>query len=347
MVLNNIRLRNFRNYKEREFAFDPCITVITGPNGSGKTNILEAVYVLATGKSFRDSDIHLAAHDTDWWLVEGEMSGHTREVRLQQGRKSYTLEGTRYQRRPKTFELPVLLFEPDHLQLIHGSPRSRRVFLDTIASRLFPEYASVLRQFERILLQRNKLLKHSPVDTDQLFIWDLQFAEAAEKMYATRQTILQWWNSSLSSHYSHIAGAPTDIGVEYQTSVHGDAYKQSLLRLLHAHQARDSMLGTTTVGPHRDDYSFYIDSSDFVTTASRGEIRSLLLSITYATYLQMSEQCGEHPLVLLDDVFSEFDSQRQTQLMSLFADTSMILTGTDNDVSAVSATAAHIDLGGS
>lgn len=345
MVIKKITLKRFRNYSSDEFEFSKGINIITGPNGSGKTNLLEAIYVLMSGRSFRDGDRYLAMHGADWWRLDGVIGKHERQVRFQDGRKQYIDQGITYQRRPKNFSLPVILFEPEHLQLVHGSPRSRRLFIDSIASWQNPSYPASLRQYERILQQRNKLLKSSPVDKDQLFIWDMQLADVASVIHQARQDIIKDWNDSLSKIYSHIASSKTNLKVKYISSVPSDQYKQSIIRLLHTHIERDCLLGTTTIGPHRDDYSFLIDQADFAVTASRGEVRSLLLAITYRNYQRMSELSTEAPLVLLDDVFSEFDSTRQAQLLKLFANSTMIITGTDNDMSAIKTKAVRIDLG--
>lgn len=345
MVIKKVHLRNFRNYEDRVFEFDPNITVITGPNGSGKTNILEAVYVLATGKSFRDNDPLLTRHGNDWWQVTGEIGGVAREVRFREGHKSYYMKENQYKRQPKQFAYPVVLFEPDHLQLIHGSPRSRRQFIDTTIAGLVPSYTTTLRTYERIIAQRNRLLKQPRVDADQLFIWDIQLAETAHLMFVQRQQVIDMWNTTLPEFYSHIAGNKTSIVVHYDSSAPAGTYKQSLIKRLHEHRERDTLLGTTSVGPHREDYSFDIDGSPFVSTGSRGEVRSLILAIVYANYEALRRHHNHQPLVLLDDVFSEFDEDRQKHLLSLFGDTPLIITGTGHDYSAISSQAERIDLG--
>lgn len=331
MILQNILLRNFRNYEEREFVFNPGVTVITGPNGSGKTNILEAVYVLAMGKSFRDSDALLARHDSDWWRLSGTMDPtETRDIKFQDNHKSYTINNSVYRRLSAAHSLPVVLFDPDHLMLIHGSPSGRRTYLDGCIARITPGYASILRRYERIVAQRNKLLKQPRVDHDQLFVWDVSLVDVAQTIAARRHDYIQQWNQELSELYRSLSQHSETLEVRDDTD-YTSHYGQRLASALKESFERDRLIGSTSHGPHRDDYRFLIDGRDMVHVGSRGEVRTLLLALKQFEARQLETLYKTPPMLLFDDVLSELDETRRRHIIAN-PNYQYILTSTDETI---------------
>lgn len=334
-MLSKLRLRQFRSYSDREFEFGPGTTIIAGPNGSGKTNILESIYVLAHGSSFRDGDEALLRHDTDWWQVQGEFGGVERELRFDGGKKQFYYEGERRGRFVRAHRMPVVLFEPDDLMMVHGSPSKRRQYIDHLLSQTIPSYSAALRRYERALAQRNRLLKHQSVDTDTLFVWDITLAEEAEYIALRRDECIKRLNEHLSDYYSSIAHVKSRLEVNLVSSVDRDNYKQALITELQRRIDRDRATGFTSVGPHRDDIEFYLDGKNMVTNSSRGEVRSLVLAMKRFEIDQVAGAWQAPPLFLLDDVFSELDKTRQKQLIDGFYDQQMIITTTDHSFEGV------------
>lgn len=329
MVISNICLRQFRNYESKEFKLGDGTTIISGLNGTGKTNLLEAIHILLTGRSFRDSDDDLVQYNKTWWTVSGVIDGIEREVRFNGSSKSYRINEAWYKRLPKYFSLPVVLFEPDDLMLIHGSPKSRRHYLDERIVKTSPTYKKVLGKYDRVITQRNRLLKNMKYDEDQLFIWDMQLVELANNIVRERKMVIDGWNNALPSIYSHIAQKETIIKSVYHSKTPQRNYQQLLIRQLHESRERDKITGTTSIGPHRDDYEFYRDGRSFTTTASRGEIRSLMLCLKRYEVDELFVHYSRLPIILLDDVFSEIDEKRQHALFDLFDKNSIFITSTD------------------
>ncbi len=331
MNLSQLVLYNFRSYEERRFDFSPEITVLSGSNGVGKTNVLEAVYVLLRGKSFRDSDEHLRKYDTVWWRVTGHLGDHEREVRFapeQSVYKQLIVDGVNRGRFSYKQQLPVVLFEPDDLLLIHGSPGMRRAYLDNLLISTLPSYRTNLSRYERALLQRNNLLKRNSSSEflkDAVFVWDIALSEHGAKITEARLQLVDQLNEKLSQHYSNLSGGKDELRIEY-TPTHRDSH--ALVRELSKNLEKDALRGFTSTGPHRDDISFVLNGKDARTSASRGEIRTIVLALKYAELNLLKGLSDNNPLLLLDDVFSELDQDRQTALLAQTADVQKIITTT-------------------
>lgn len=319
MRLERLWLYNFRSYQERKFEFSSEVTVITGKNGTGKTNILEAIYVLLQGRSFRDSDEQLLRYDAEWWKINGVFDSFEREIRYQPEQpvaKQLNIDGVRKGRFTYKQQVPVVLFEPDHLMLIHGSPSRRRAYLDTLLSALSPTYRSTLSKYERALQQRNNLLKKGlPYNQlkDAVFVWDVALSEYGAEIQASRERLMETLNNNLCGYYSALAVSEQALAVVYEPTSRGGAHV--LAHLLSRSLEKDVMKGFTSVGPHRDNIWFLLNGKDAKITASRGEIRSIVLALKYAEIAELGANSPTMPLLLLDDVFSELDAERQKALL--------------------------------
>ena len=328
MNISTLRLQQFRNYKDTSFTFADGVTVITGQNGVGKTNILEALHIVATGKSFRDPDDLLTQHNKDWWRITAEDTGTTRDIRYKDAQKSITINDNVFKRLSVNTALPVVLFEPDHLMLVHGSPQSRRKYIDTVIATITPGYATLLRRYERAMAQRNRLLKSPEIDHDQLFVWDVGLSELATKIVFARTQYIDGWNQTLTRHYGEISHSGNTITVAYSDTTPQERYTQTLLTKLRDSFDRDRLIGSTSYGPHRDDYTFFIDTKDMAHTASRGEIRTLLLALKYHEAEKLRVLHDSPALFLFDDVFSELDESRQANVLEKHAEHQIIITTT-------------------
>lgn len=320
MALERITLNNFRSYEQRSFDLSRGVTVITGKNGAGKTNILEAIYVLLAGKSFRDGDELLTSYGHDWWRIVGEYSAEQREMRYraaQTPKKQVVVQGHEPKRFTYQHQLPVVLFEPDHMLLVHGTPRLRRDYFDAILGKTLPQYRTALHRYERALLQRNNLLRqgHSRAALhDAVFVWDIALAEYGTELSQMRRRLVDRVNKVLSATYSTIAQKETNALMRYEPNNEGGG--QQLAAALARSLENDLMRGTTSIGPHRDDFSLLLAGRDAKTTASRGEVRSLILALKYIELGELATTSTTAPLFLLDDVFSELDESRQQQVAS-------------------------------
>lgn len=335
---HSLQLHHFRSYQDYVVEFAGGVNIIVGPNGSGKTNLLEALYVLSTGSSFRGADRDLLQHGQEWFRLEGLYGDQQRVLTYRQNdestEKQFTLDGAKKARLTHPQRVPVVLFEPDHLRLLRESPAKRREYLDALLTRLHPDFAWLKHQFERVLTQRNGLLKRRlPMAQleDQLFAWDIKFAELAQQVVARRTQLIGQLQAQASDVYSAIARQPHTVTLAYQSSIGGSNYHASLLRQLSERLTRDVERGFTGVGPHRDDFSVLLDAAPAAIAASRGEMRSLLLALKIIELQLVADQLDTTPLLLLDDVFSELDAARRHALAELAKTYQTLITTTDAD----------------
>lgn len=331
MILSKIELYNFRSHSEVMFQFDPHLTLVTGKNGVGKTNLLEAVYALLRGTSFRASDRELTAFERDWWRIVGELDDTIRELRYQSNKlpAKQLLVHDSAKRFHYKDRLPVVLFEPTDLQLIHGSPNRRRSTFDDMLMNLSPDYRQALSRYERSLKQRNNILKRYGASSelhDLLFVWDVALAKYGETIIAERKRFIAQINTMLPEIYSLIAGRVSDVELRYHATSPDTSSR--FIEKLHKNIGLDRMRATTSIGPHRDDFVFYLNQTDAKALASRGETRSLLLSLKLAYTTLLRDLHGTDPIILLDDVFSELDSDRQKNLLTALGESQVIITDT-------------------
>jgi DNA replication and repair protein RecF len=331
MRLTDIRLHQFRCYDSAHFQFDPSLTLITGKNGAGKTNLLEAVYVIAQGTSFRVSDGDLLQYDKEWWRLDATLDNNDRQVRYQVGRAPAKQLIIHDSAKRFTYKdrLPVVLFEPTDLQLIHGSPSRRRDALDTMLIALSLPYKQALSRYERALQQRNNILRKQPGNwEDMLFSWDVLLSEYGVVIASERRRLIEKLNDRLPALYSDVAGEYQELKLVYRSELPGDITGTNYIARLHHKLPLDRLRGTTSIGPHRDDLDFILRGEDAKQSASRGEVRTTLLALKVAYAGLLEELYGFAPLILLDDVFSELDADRQTNLLKLVRHNQTIITDT-------------------
>lgn len=349
MAITSITLTDFRSYREQSFKLDPRVTLILGPNGSGKTNILEALYVAATTKSFRARDEALVREEQPLFRIDiitddGEyLFGYQKEPTA----KKVSFNGVKKTLRGHVGSLPVVLFEPGDLQLLAGPPRGRRAYMDTILCQTDAEYLQALNEYKRGLRQRNALLHdRNFIPDDLLFAWNLRLASPAMLLRAKRAQFVSYLQEKVPELYAAIAGKAYDISLAYIPSPGAAiADEEHYLAHLESVAGRDVAAGFTTTGPHRDDLEVYFDGQPIDARASRGEHRSVVLALKLAELAYQSEFARSTPLFMLDDVFSELDHDRRGFLLEAIGDFQTIVTTTDAD--AVKGKNYYtIDLGG-
>lgn len=335
MVIDEITLQNFRSYESYRLKLDPKLTMIVGKNGIGKTNLLEAIYVTLHGTSFRATDTELTRHEAMWWRLAMSLDDSERELRYEADKRpaKQLIDRSTKKRFSYRDRLPVVLFEPHDLLLISGSPARRRDALDHMIGFLSVSYKQSLGRYERALQQRNNLLKQRIDPTalkDQLFVWDVMLAETGQYIIEERTKFFIAINERLPVFYDQIAGSDDRVEIIYQSTLPPEPTSSQIISSLHSRLSVDMSRGTTSTGPHRDDISFLLNGNDAKNTASRGESRSLILSLKLAYAALLHEVYGTEPIVLLDDVFSELDATRQVNLLSLLSDHQTIITDTES-----------------
>lgn len=330
MIIASIHLQSIRNHEVFAANFLPNVTLITGANGSGKTSIIEALYMTLRGTSFRGTDKELLRHGAEWWRIDVGIEGEVdRSVSFDltktTGRKKFTIDEKISYRLSPVHKYPVVLFEPDDLRLINGSPTRRRHFIDTLISSVNPSYATTLRKYERALKQRNALLKKQFIAADDVFVWNVALSEYGAQLVVQRIAFIEKLNKTLNVVYNTIASSKDDVTIHYSDTTIGNT-KQKLMSELHARFERDRILGYTSTGPHRHDVVFKFNNTPALAGASRGEVRTIILALKFLEVSLIEDLTGSKPIILLDDVFGELDRNRQLQLMQNFKKHQIIFT---------------------
>jgi DNA replication and repair protein RecF len=336
MRLTGLELTNFRSYERAAFELHPDVTLVVGPNASGKTNLLESLYVLASTKSFRAKDRDLVRHEQDFYRIAAQageeeyalgfsMADGRAEKKITHGGVKRTLVG-------HVGQIQVTLFEPSDLALPSGPPDGRRRYLDFILCQTDRTYLKTLQQYRRVLKQRNALLDGFDMERirEQIFAWDVKMAELACEIYERRQGLLEVLNEAIPLLYAEIAGAGELVELEYVPSVDG-VYAERFLETLARNLTRDLAAGFTTIGPHREDFKVRFKNNDITAVASRGEVRTVVLACKLAELQYAEARTGIRPVLLLDDVFSELDRDRRSFLLNRLRDHQTIITTTDAD----------------
>lgn len=332
MRLTKLRVQNFRTHDDFLLKIGENSTLILGKNGSGKTSLLEAIYFALQGTSFRSSDKEILKNGSnfDWFRIDliGE-NDYTRVVKFDNskisGKKTFEIDGKNSHRLAPSQKRPVILFEPDDLQLLSGSPNRRRDFLDKFLAQIFPSFSTTLGRYNKALKQRNNLLKREFLSADEIFPWNVMLAEYAAEIIARRRDLVRILNEKITHTYFEISKIQDEIEIIYDGE---ETSKDEILRILEANFERDKILGHTSFGPHKHDLIFKFNGSDARNVASRGENRSLVLALKFIETDFLAENSNYPPIVLLDDVFSELDEGRQKLLTEFFSKYQTIITST-------------------
>jgi DNA replication and repair protein RecF len=333
-MLQTLELTNFRSYKSGLFQFSEGVNIVVGPNASGKTNLLEAIYMMAQGQSFKNDDQATVARDAEWGRIDSTYDNTTRTIKMahEPFKKTFLVEDIEKKRLSANDAIPIVLFEPSHLLLFGGEPERRRTYLDDLLSRTDVEYADVLKSYKRTLAQRNKLLKQEEIQNEHLFAWNVRLSELAGKLVEKRRAYIAELDAQLTDNYRSVSGNDEKLEIHYDSKLNLDHYTSSMLQKLTADYLLDRARGFTGTGPHRDDLSIFINGNDIRTNASRGEARSVVLALKLAELTLIERKADRKPLLLFDDVFSELDGKRRRTLAQTLKNYQTFITTTDADV---------------
>lgn len=336
MVIKKLTLRNFRNYTDETFSFTEGLNVLTGKNAQGKTNCAEAVFYLCTGASLRiRHDKQLIRRGQEFADISAQAQSRYGTVFLQakiyENRRELYVNGSRLTRAVDFVgNMNSVFFSPGELRLIQDGPDERRRFLDISISQTSRKYCAALSRYQKILAQRNNLLKYQGALMETLPVWDEQFSSYAAKIIVERRQYLEMLSPLAREAHAFL----TDGGEELTLSPDGnyegneDEVREKIMRQVISARERDIRLGFTSVGPHRDDVKITIAGADARGFCSQGQARTAALSLKLSEALIFERVTGEKPVLILDDVMSELDLPRRRKLLERVKDTQCILTCT-------------------
>lgn len=337
MIIESMELKNFRNYRELNLQFDANTNIFYGDNAQGKTNILEAVYLSGTTKS------HKGSRDRDM-IYFGEEEGHLRtfvkkgeieyqvDIHLKKNKtKGIAINGVPIRKASELFGIAnFVFFSPEDLSIIKQGPGERRRFLDMELCQLDKVYLHHLAAYNRIVMQRNKLLKDlsfRPELRDTLDVWDLQMAEYGKKIIESREAFVEALGKIICRIHENLSGGKEELTLYYEKNVGAEELYEAITRS----RDRDIRMKTSHVGPHRDDLLFAIGGVDIRKFGSQGQQRTAALSLKLSEIELVKQVIHDTPVLLLDDVLSELDHNRQNYLLNSIHDIQTMITCTGLD----------------
>ena len=342
MRLEHLRVENFRNLESAQLTPSPVLTVICGPNGQGKTNLLEAIWLLTGGKSFRGAkDAELIRRGAPFAVLEAQFQAGDRDQQLR-----LTVGGRDTRRPGRTARLngadrgraasiagtfTAVVFDPNHLSLVKGGPEGRRRFLDAALCQLYPGYLTALRRYARTVAQKNALLKAydiTPGADTLLDTFNEGLAKTGAEVMARRTAYLDQLAPAAAQNYRDISSGAEALTVTYRPCC--EPTPQALAKRLQEVRATELRAGFCLTGPHREDIDIDIDGQPGRIYGSQGQQRSAVLSLKLAEASVAGQVLGEHPVMLLDDVLSELDDARQAYLLTRIEDKQTFVTTCDS-----------------
>jgi DNA replication and repair protein RecF len=324
MYLKKISLFNFKNFNEASFDFEHKINCFVGKNGVGKTNILDAIYHLSFGKSyFNTLAVQNIKHGEDFFVIEGTFEKQERLetilCSLKKGQKKIL------KRNGKIYEkfsdhlgfIPLVIISPTDADLIREGSETRRKFIDSVISQLDSQYLQALIQYQKIIMQRNALLKYFAVnrifETATLDIYNEQLSGLGQNIYTKRKQFLNEFIPIFNSFYQNISNSSELVQLVYESQLE----QHNLLSLLQENITKDRILQYTSVGIHKDDLLFQIEGYPIKKFGSQGQQKSFLIALKLAQFEFVKKQSGENPILLLDDIFDKLDETRVAKIVDL------------------------------
>lgn len=322
-VLQKIVISDFRNIELQELEFSPNVNCISGNNGEGKTNLLDAIYYLSMTKSaFATSDRYNFRHGTEEFSIAGTyrmengLSSRFALAMSSKGDKKVKRDDKVYQKVSEHVGvLPVVMVSPSDVSMVSESGDERRRFVNAVLSQMDREYMNSMQQYNRLLLQRNKMLKDMDVDRSLLEVIDMRMAALADPVYKARRQFVDDLRPVVAEYYRALSGDSEQVDIQYDSSLD----KAPLDQLLASSYEKDRILKHTTAGVHRDDFIFTMNGHPIRRYGSQGQQKSFLVSLKFAQYEIMKKKYGFAPVLLLDDVFDKLDMGRISNLLQMVA----------------------------
>ena len=346
MYFKELELVNFRNYESLKIGFHEKVNILLGENAQGKTNLIEALYIMSLGKSFRTSkDNDMIRFGADFARVKtvSEKGGEelSVEIGLIRNRKSLKIDGVKKRKISDLLEnIFIVIFSPDDLRIVKDEPEKRRRFIDRELCQLSPVYYDDLLRYRKALNQRNFLLRKEDPEESLLEIWDEEIASYGSRIMIRRKNFTERLKAISRRIHGELTEGREELNLSYEPDISAAEVfaeqKEEFLRALRENRQKDIARRTTLRGPHRDDLKISIGGTDVRNYGSQGQQRTAALSLKLAELNLIEEETGEKPVLLLDDVLSELDRTRQRQLITSFGDVQIFITATELDESITS-----------
>lgn len=342
MYIKNLEIKNFRNYDYLNIDFDEKVNLILGNNAQGKTNLLEAIYITSIGKSFRTSkDSDLVNFDDDICNVKinAQKEDYDTQVEVnikKDSKKSIKKDGKIVKRTSQLLEnILIVIFSPEDLKIVKDEPEKRRKFIDRELCQIKPAYYEALSNYKKALLQRNTYLKEEKIDYNILDLWDLQLANYGSKIIIMRNSFIKKISDISSKIHSSITSGKESLFLEYNPNISYIEEEKEIEMYFYDELKKsynnDIRQRTTTKGPHKDDIIFYVNGINMRSFGSQGQQRTCALSLKLAELNIIKEETGEEAILLLDDVMSELDLNRQEYLIKTLKNNQVFVTTTELD----------------
>ena len=335
MKINSLSLRNFRNYESLDISFNPSRNIIVGENAQGNTNLVESVYMCSFARSFRTSNsTDLVMFGKDMCLISAdiESSSFDRKIGIsvtRQGKKMIKKDGKPVSRTAELLNnLVVVIFSPEDLRIIKDSPDKRRNFINKEISQLRPRYFECLKNYNDALKQKNALLKNDVIMDEMLDIYDSQLAYNGYELVKYRRNFVDKLSACSSELQSRISQGRETLEITYSESCRADSAEQMMAEFA-ASREKDRMYRSASIGPHRDDLEFFINGKDARKFGSQGQQRTIALCMKLAEVRIARDVLMENPVLILDDVLSELDIERQKFLLKEIDDVQLFITSTE------------------
>ncbi|MDR3295866.1 MAG: DNA replication/repair protein RecF [Clostridiales Family XIII bacterium] len=339
MQLKEIYVKDFRNYEEQRLVFHEKINLLTGSNGQGKTNLLEAIYTLSMGKSFRTSrETEMIRFEADFLRVEGSFRKEGRklviEVMLSKNEKRFKIDGFQGTKNADLLENAYMVsFSPEDLRIVKDDPEKRRRFIDRELFQIRPLYYKDLSKYKKSLLQRNALLKRENPGEDMLAVWDAHLTQHGTRIMKERGLFIEKLSRVSGRIHAGITGEKETLSLRYESNIEKkgepDFSREAFAAKLAETREKDLYRGYTDAGPHRDDLCILVNGTDVRHFGSQGQQRTAALSLKLAELQIIKEETGEEAIILLDDVFSELDGERQQFLIRSLSENQIFLSAAE------------------
>ncbi|OGO84378.1 MAG: hypothetical protein A2Y24_07070 [Clostridiales bacterium GWE2_32_10] len=334
MYINTLKLNNFRNYENLDIELDKGLNVFIGNNAQGKTNLLESIYIMAIGKTYKShKDIEIIKWDKNELYMQTIVFKKDREERIQiyndkNKRKKIIINDLPINKIGKLLGIiNIVIFTPDNLLFFKNGPDVRRQYFDAQISQIDRIYFENIQNYYKIVKQRNNLLKNNNVSRETLSVWDEQLVKHGKEVIQKRKEYINDLQEIIFDIHKSLTSNNENIKIIYDNNVNEENFEYELKRKLE----EEKKYGYTMVGPHRDDYGFDINDRDIKKYGSQGQQRTVILSLKFTEIEVIKKQTGENPILLLDDVLSELDRERQEHLIKYIQKVQTILTTTDFD----------------
>ena len=334
MWINEIKLKNFRNYNYQEIQLHENINVFFGENAQGKTNIIESIFLSSIGKSFRtNKEKELIKFNEQKAFIEMNFKKSDREgkIKIEIGdKKQIYLNGIKLKKLSELLgNINIVIFTPDDIHILKGGPQNRRKFLDIMISQLRPNYMHILSLYLKTLEQRNNYLKQIKTekkDENLLDIWDEKLIEYGCKIYEYRKEFIEKIKKKIKRIHEEITDNKEDIEIKYFSDA---STRQNFINELKSRRKLDIIKGFTTKGVHRDDFIVYINGKEIESFGSQGQHRTAILSLKLSELQVIYDDIGEYPILLLDDFMSELDNKRRKNFLDNIKNIQVIITCTE------------------